>query len=26
VLHRDGERLVVQCGDEPLEILAWQPA
>lgn len=26
LLHRDGERLVVQCGDGPLEILAWQPA
>jgi methionyl-tRNA formyltransferase len=26
VLRRDGERLVVQCGDGPLEILAWSPA
>lgn len=25
VLRRDGERLVVQCGDGPLEILAWSP-
>jgi methionyl-tRNA formyltransferase len=23
VVHRDGERLVVQCGDGPIEILAW---
>lgn len=23
VVRRDGERLVVQCGDGPLEILAW---
>ncbi len=26
LLHRDSERLVVQSGDGPLEILAWQPA
>jgi methionyl-tRNA formyltransferase len=26
VLHRDGERLIVQCGDEPIEILAWSSA
>jgi methionyl-tRNA formyltransferase len=25
VLRRDGERLVVQCGDGPIEILAWSP-
>jgi len=25
VIHRDGERLVVQCGDGPIEILAWSP-
>lgn len=24
VLRRDGEQLVVQCGDGPLEILAWR--
>jgi methionyl-tRNA formyltransferase len=23
VMHRDGDRLVVQCGDGPIEILAW---
>jgi methionyl-tRNA formyltransferase len=23
VVHRDGERLVVQCGDGPIEILRW---
>jgi methionyl-tRNA formyltransferase len=23
VVHRDGERVVVQCGDGPIEILAW---
>jgi methionyl-tRNA formyltransferase len=23
VVHRDGERLVVQCGDGPVEILTW---
>jgi methionyl-tRNA formyltransferase len=23
VVHRDGERLIVQCGDGPIEILAW---
>jgi methionyl-tRNA formyltransferase len=23
VVHRDGERLVVQCGDGPIEILTW---
>ena len=23
VVHRDGERVVVQCGDGPLEILIW---
>lgn len=22
-LRRDGERLVVQCGDGPLELIAW---
>lgn len=26
VLQRDDERLVVQCGDGPIEILAWSPA
>jgi methionyl-tRNA formyltransferase len=26
LLHRDGERLVVQCGDGPIDVLAWQPA
>jgi methionyl-tRNA formyltransferase len=26
LLHRDGERLVIQCGDGPLEVLEWQPA
>jgi methionyl-tRNA formyltransferase len=26
VLRRDGERLVVQSGDGPIEILAWSPA
>ena len=26
VIRRDGERLVVQCGDGPIEILAWTPA
>jgi methionyl-tRNA formyltransferase len=26
VLRRDGERLVVQCGDGPIEILVWSPA
>jgi methionyl-tRNA formyltransferase len=25
VLRRDDERLVVQCGDGPIEILAWSP-
>jgi len=25
VVRRDGERLVVQCGDGPIEILAWSP-
>lgn len=25
LLLRDGERMIVQCGDGPLEILAWQP-
>jgi len=25
VVHRDGERLVVQCGDGPIEILSWSP-
>jgi methionyl-tRNA formyltransferase len=25
VLRRDGERLLVQCGDGPIEILAWSP-
>ena len=25
VLWRDGERLVVQCGDGPIEILSWSP-
>ena len=25
VLRRDGERLIVQCGDGPIEILAWSP-
>jgi methionyl-tRNA formyltransferase len=25
VVHRDGERLVVQCGDGPIEILTWSP-
>jgi methionyl-tRNA formyltransferase len=25
VVLRDGERLVVQCGDRPIEILAWSP-
>jgi methionyl-tRNA formyltransferase len=25
VLRRDGERLVVQCGDGPIEILNWSP-
>lgn len=25
VLRRDGEKLVVQCGDGPIEILAWSP-
>jgi methionyl-tRNA formyltransferase len=24
VLHRDGERLVVQCGDGSLELVAWE--
>ena len=23
VVQRDGERLIVQCGDGPIEILAW---
>jgi methionyl-tRNA formyltransferase len=23
VMHRDGDRLIVQCGDGPIEILAW---
>jgi methionyl-tRNA formyltransferase len=26
VVHRDGERLIVQCGDGPIEILAWSSA
>ena len=26
VVRRDGERLVVQCGDGPIEVLAWVPA
>jgi methionyl-tRNA formyltransferase len=26
VVHRDGERLVVQCGDGPIESLAWSSA
>ena len=26
VLQRDGERLIVQSGDGPIEILAWSPA
>jgi methionyl-tRNA formyltransferase len=26
VVRRDGERLVVQCGDGPIEILTWSPA
>jgi methionyl-tRNA formyltransferase len=25
VVQRDGERLVVQCGDGPIEILTWAP-
>jgi methionyl-tRNA formyltransferase len=25
VLRRDGERLVVQCGDGPIEIVTWAP-
>ena len=25
VLQRDGERLVVQCGDGPIEIVTWSP-
>jgi methionyl-tRNA formyltransferase len=25
VLQRDGERLVVQCGDGPIEIVSWSP-
>jgi methionyl-tRNA formyltransferase len=25
VVRRDGERLVVQCGDGPIEILSWSP-
>jgi methionyl-tRNA formyltransferase len=25
VLRRDGERLVVQCGDGPIEVLTWSP-
>ena len=25
VVERDGERLIVQCGDGPIEILAWSP-
>jgi methionyl-tRNA formyltransferase len=25
VVRRDGERLVVQCGDGPIEILIWSP-
>jgi methionyl-tRNA formyltransferase len=26
VLRRDGERLVVQCGDGPIEVVRWSPA
>lgn len=26
LLQRDAERLLVQCGDDPLEVLTWQPA
>jgi methionyl-tRNA formyltransferase len=26
VLRRDDERLVVQCGDGPIEVLRWSPA
>ncbi len=25
VVHRDDERLVVQCGDGPIEVLRWSP-
>jgi len=25
LMHRDDEHLIVQCGDGPLEILAWKP-
>jgi methionyl-tRNA formyltransferase len=25
VVHRSGERVVVQCGDGPIEILTWSP-
>jgi methionyl-tRNA formyltransferase len=25
VVRRDGERILVQCGDGPIEILAWSP-